>query len=193
MTGPPITVSVEVDRPQEEVFAYVTDPSRFAEWQAGVVGGHTDNGAAMSVGSKCMTTRRIGGAEREVTSEVTKLDPPRAWAVRDGNLALEQLLTARTFRVAVRSDARPLAASASKRAPAERPPRRLSWTSKGSPSRPSAHDRLRRQLRQSALARPALSRLVRCGSEDRHRRLDCRSPRAGVSLPLPIGCRPIGA
>jgi hypothetical protein len=28
-----------------------------------------------------MTTRRIGGAEREVTSEVTKLDPPRAWAV----------------------------------------------------------------------------------------------------------------
>lgn len=42
MTGPPITVSVEVDRPQEEVFAYVTDPSRFAEWQAGVVGGHTD-------------------------------------------------------------------------------------------------------------------------------------------------------
>jgi uncharacterized protein YndB with AHSA1/START domain len=50
MTGPPITVSVEVDRPQEEVFAYVTDPSPFAEWQAGVVGGHTENGAAVSVG-----------------------------------------------------------------------------------------------------------------------------------------------
>jgi uncharacterized protein YndB with AHSA1/START domain len=77
----PISASADIDRPQEEVFAYVTDPSRFAEWQAGVVGGHMENGAAVSVGSKCMTTRRIGGAEREVTSQVTKLDPPRAWAV----------------------------------------------------------------------------------------------------------------
>jgi hypothetical protein len=33
------------------------------------------------VGSKCTTTRRIGGAAREVTSEVTKLDPPTSWAV----------------------------------------------------------------------------------------------------------------
>ena len=29
-----------------------------------------------------MTTRRIGGAEREATSHVTTLDPPRAWGVR---------------------------------------------------------------------------------------------------------------
>jgi uncharacterized protein YndB with AHSA1/START domain len=32
----PIAVSVDIDSPQEEVFAYVTDPSRFIEWQAGV-------------------------------------------------------------------------------------------------------------------------------------------------------------
>jgi uncharacterized protein YndB with AHSA1/START domain len=77
----PINVSIEIARPQDEVFAYVTDPSHFAEWQAGVVGGHMD-GEATSIGSKCMTTRRIGGAEREVASQVTKLDPPRAWGVR---------------------------------------------------------------------------------------------------------------
>jgi hypothetical protein len=64
MTGPPITVSVEFDRPQDEVFAHVDDPSRFAEWQAGVVGGHMEKGAAVSVGSNCMTPCRIGGAER---------------------------------------------------------------------------------------------------------------------------------
>jgi hypothetical protein len=29
-----------------------------------------------------MTTRRIGGGERAVTSEITKLDPPTSWAVR---------------------------------------------------------------------------------------------------------------
>jgi hypothetical protein len=31
---------------------------------------------------ECLTTRRIGGAERKVTSEITKLDPPARWAVR---------------------------------------------------------------------------------------------------------------
>jgi hypothetical protein len=77
----PTNVSIEIARTQDEVFAYVTDPSHFAEWQAGVVGGHMD-GEATSIGSKCMTTRRIGGAEREVSSQVTKLDPPRAWGVR---------------------------------------------------------------------------------------------------------------
>lgn len=78
---PPITVSVDVDRPPAEAFAYVTDPSRFAEWQAGVVGGHMED-APTTVGTKCMTTRRIGGAEREVTSEITTFDPPRAWTVQ---------------------------------------------------------------------------------------------------------------
>ena len=37
-----IVTSIEIDRPQNDVFAYVTDPSRFAEWQAGVVGGSTE-------------------------------------------------------------------------------------------------------------------------------------------------------
>jgi hypothetical protein len=34
------------------------------------------------VGTKCLTTRRIGGANRTVTSEVTHIDPPRTWGVR---------------------------------------------------------------------------------------------------------------
>jgi hypothetical protein len=36
----------------------------------------------VAVGSICTTTRRIGGAERTVTSRVTKLSPPRNWAIR---------------------------------------------------------------------------------------------------------------
>lgn len=39
---PPITVSTEVDRPAEDVFAYAIDPTRFHEWQAGVVDGRMD-------------------------------------------------------------------------------------------------------------------------------------------------------
>lgn len=75
----PITTSIDVDRPPGRVFAYVTDPSRFIEWQKSVVSGHMDGGGTPQVGEKCVTTRRIGFAARPVTSELTHIDPPRAW------------------------------------------------------------------------------------------------------------------
>ena len=78
---PPLVATIEIDRPQDEVFCYVTDPTTFAEWQPGVVGGSMEPGTTPALGSKCTTTRRIGGAERESTSQVTKLDPPTSWAV----------------------------------------------------------------------------------------------------------------
>jgi uncharacterized protein YndB with AHSA1/START domain len=77
----PITARAEVARPAEEVFAYVIDPSTFTEWQHGVVSGHMD-GPTTHVGSRCTTVRRIGGREREVTTEITEYDPPRRWADR---------------------------------------------------------------------------------------------------------------
>ncbi len=72
----PLVSSIEIARPQEEVFAYVTDPSTFCEWQAGVVGGNMEGGEAPDVSSKCMTTRRTSRTERAVTSEITKIEPP---------------------------------------------------------------------------------------------------------------------
>lgn len=81
-----IVTSAEVERPAVEVFAYATDPTRFSEWQQGVVDGHMDSPiteAGPSVaGSKCVTTRRIGGANRASTSELVGIDPPRTWSVR---------------------------------------------------------------------------------------------------------------
>jgi uncharacterized protein YndB with AHSA1/START domain len=90
-----IVASTEVERPAAEVFAYATDPTRFKEWQKGVVDGHMDgaaNGTGLpTVGTRCMTTRRVGGANRQVTSELVHLDPPRAWRVRgiDGPIRAE--------------------------------------------------------------------------------------------------------
>jgi uncharacterized membrane protein len=78
---PPILATAEVDRPAEEVFAYATDPARFPEWQAGVVSGHMD-GVGTGVGARCISVRRIGGAERASTSELVHVDPPRSWSVR---------------------------------------------------------------------------------------------------------------
>jgi len=77
----PIVSTTEVSRPAEEVFAYVTDPSTFPEWQQGVVRGHMD-GSLTRVGSKCTTIRAIAGREREVHTTITDYDPPRRWADR---------------------------------------------------------------------------------------------------------------
>jgi uncharacterized protein YndB with AHSA1/START domain len=82
----PIVTSAEIDRPAGEVFACATDPARFREWQKGVVDGHMDGPASgtgtPAVGAKCVTTRRIGGANRPSTSELVAIDPPRTWSVR---------------------------------------------------------------------------------------------------------------
>ena len=77
----PIRTTTEVARPPEEVFAYVTDPSTFPEWQQGVLRGHMDE-SPTRVGSKCTTIRSIGGREREVHTAITEYDPPRRWADR---------------------------------------------------------------------------------------------------------------
>ena len=81
---PPIVTSAEIDRPAAEVFAYATDPARFSEWQKGVVDGHMDgpSDGTPAVGATCVTTRRIGGADRPSTSELTHIDPPKTWGVR---------------------------------------------------------------------------------------------------------------
>jgi uncharacterized protein YndB with AHSA1/START domain len=82
----PIITTAEIGRPAAEVFACATDPTRFREWQQGVVDGHMDgpaNGSSTpAVGAKCVTTRRIGGANRPSTSELVDIDPPRTWSVR---------------------------------------------------------------------------------------------------------------
>jgi uncharacterized protein YndB with AHSA1/START domain len=79
---PPISVSIDVDRSVEEVFAYATDPSRFSEWQKGVGDSRMDSADVPQVGDRCLTTRRIGLADRPVTSELVRFDPPRQWGVR---------------------------------------------------------------------------------------------------------------
>jgi uncharacterized protein YndB with AHSA1/START domain len=77
-----IVSSIDIARPPSEVFAYVTDPSRFGEWQAGVVSGHAADDGAAAPGTRLVVTRHVGGSERTFTSEITEIDPPRSWAIR---------------------------------------------------------------------------------------------------------------
>jgi uncharacterized protein YndB with AHSA1/START domain len=72
----PLVTTIEIARPSAEVFAFVTDPLHFAEWQQDVVS------VRMLGDSQFTTTRRIGGAERTMTQQITRNDPPRSWAAQ---------------------------------------------------------------------------------------------------------------
>jgi hypothetical protein len=111
----PIVTSAEIERPAAEVFAYATDPAQFSEWQKGVVDGHMDGSGdgtgTLAVGAKCVTTRRIGGANRPSTSELTHIDPPKTWGVRgtDGPIraavdVLVEPVTGSTSRLTISVD-----------------------------------------------------------------------------------------
>jgi uncharacterized protein YndB with AHSA1/START domain len=78
----PIVTSIEIARPPEDVFSYVTDPSRLAEWQESVVSTRVDHAGPPGVGSRVTQTRRIGRREQTMTSEITEITPPTSWAVR---------------------------------------------------------------------------------------------------------------
>src|SRR5260370_17686928 len=78
-TMPPIVLNIEIARPPDEVFSYVTDPSRFSEWQEDAARGRVEGDGPLGAGSRFTTTRRIGRAERTTTSEITEINPPRTW------------------------------------------------------------------------------------------------------------------
>jgi uncharacterized protein YndB with AHSA1/START domain len=78
----PIVHSVEINRSPEDVFAYVTDPSRFAEWQDAVVRAGLEGSDPMQEGARISLTRRVGKGERTMTSQVTEYSPPRSYAFR---------------------------------------------------------------------------------------------------------------
>lgn len=109
---PPIVSNIEIARPPDEVFSYVTDPSRFTEWQDDVVSVRLAGGRRPSVGSRFTTTRRIGRVERTMTQQITEISPPRSWAVHgvDGpirpnvNLTVEPLNDGARSRVTIALD-----------------------------------------------------------------------------------------
>ena len=78
----PIVSSVEIARPPEEVFRYVTDTSRLPEWQESAVEARQEGSGPPTVGSRSVVTRRVGRGERRMTMELTEYSPPRSWGGR---------------------------------------------------------------------------------------------------------------
>ena len=71
-------VVIDIDRPPEDVYAYLTDVSNLPKWQSGV---HT----ARREGAQIHESRHMLGRELHTTLEIEEEDPPRVFALRAVN------------------------------------------------------------------------------------------------------------
>jgi len=71
-------VVLDIDRPPEDVYAYLTDVSNLPKWQSGV---HS----ARREGLQIHESRHMLGRELNTTLEIEEEDPPRVFALRAVN------------------------------------------------------------------------------------------------------------
>ena len=74
--------SIVVERPIEEVFAYLTDPETLPEWQTTVLAVRLETDGPMGPGSRIEETRKFLGRRLDVTMEVLEYDAPQRFALR---------------------------------------------------------------------------------------------------------------
>ena len=81
-----ITSSIEIDRPQQEVFAYLDELDKHSEWQGDLISSKLETEGPIGVGTRASDTRKVPGGPREMTYEITEHDPPRksSWRVLNG-------------------------------------------------------------------------------------------------------------
>ena len=77
-----IVNTVEIDRAPADVFDYVTDASKFTEWQDALVSARAEDDAPAHLGSRVVMTRKMGFREQAMTSEITEFDAPNKYAFR---------------------------------------------------------------------------------------------------------------
>jgi uncharacterized protein YndB with AHSA1/START domain len=84
--------TIQIDRPPEDVFAYMTDTSKLATWQTTTVDVLRDREGPLVQGERLREVHAAPlGRRVRSTVEVAECDPPRAFALRilDGPLPLD--------------------------------------------------------------------------------------------------------
>lgn len=75
-------LSIAIDRPPEDVFAYLADVSNLTEWQSGVHSAEIEGGGAAAVGARVVESRTLLGKEMTTTLEIVDCEPPRLFTLR---------------------------------------------------------------------------------------------------------------
>jgi carbon monoxide dehydrogenase subunit G len=68
-------LTIEIERPPDEVFAFMTDVSHVSEWQAGVKTAERHDG-------RIEEARSLFGRELHTTLEIVEEEPPRVFTLR---------------------------------------------------------------------------------------------------------------
>jgi len=68
--------SIFINRPQQEVFDYVTNPANSAQWQSGTQSAEWTSDGPHGVGSTFKVVTSLLGRKLEATVEVTGREPP---------------------------------------------------------------------------------------------------------------------
>jgi len=72
----PITGTIEIARPPQAVFDYVTDLARQGEWQDAIISVDVETKGPTGVGTRASETRRVPGGKQTFPFELTEHDPP---------------------------------------------------------------------------------------------------------------------
>jgi len=81
-----ITGSIEIDRPQALVFAYLDELDKHSEWQGDLIDSRLESEGPVGVGTRASDTRKVPGGPRAFPYEITQHDPPNrsSWRVLEG-------------------------------------------------------------------------------------------------------------
>lgn len=88
-----------IDRPPEDVFRLLTDPTRVPTWLPEVLRLEPLTDGLVTVGSRFRETRRVMGKEAQAELEIAAYEPPVRYAVRNVTSGVEA-----TYAYALRPD-----------------------------------------------------------------------------------------
>ncbi len=77
-----VDATIDINRPVEEVFAYVTDTRNQPEWSSSVLEASLEGSGPIGVGSRMKSVAKFLGRKIDVTAEVTEYDPNRKFSAR---------------------------------------------------------------------------------------------------------------
>jgi uncharacterized membrane protein len=80
--GGSVESRIEINRPAEEVFAYLDQVDRHNEWQGQLVSTTIETDGATRVGTRVVERRNVPGGARDFVYEITEHDPPRKISFR---------------------------------------------------------------------------------------------------------------
>jgi uncharacterized protein YndB with AHSA1/START domain len=68
-------VTIHLNKPVEQVFAFLTDTSKLATWQSNLIKSESLTEGPLRTGSRFREIRRINNKEEEIQAEITALEP----------------------------------------------------------------------------------------------------------------------